>query len=147
VGHQPEVRGGLLHRGRRLGAGVLCAGILALASGQVSARDVGQWENSDPVVREWYKALMQPDNPTVPCCGEADAYWCDDIHVKGDKAYCRITDNRPDGPLGRPHREIGEEFEIPPHKLKYDKGNPTGHSVIFLSTSGNTYCFVQAGGV
>lgn len=90
---------------------------------------------------------MQPDNPTVPCCGEADAYWCDDIHVKGGEAYCRITDNRPDGPLGRPHREIGEEFQIPPQKLKHDKGNPTGHSIIFLSTSGNTYCFVQSGGV
>lgn len=111
------------------------------------ARDLGQWEGGDPAVRDWYRSLMQPDVPTLSCCGEADAYWCDDIHVKGDKAYCRITDPRPDGPLGRPHREIGEEYEIPPNKLKFDKGNPTGHSIIFLSASGYTWCFVQNGGV
>jgi hypothetical protein len=145
--YQPEVRISLLHRGRRLVAGLLCAGVVALASGQVIARDSGQWEGSDPSVTEWYRSLMQPDNPTVSCCGESDAYWCDDIHVRDAKAYCRITDDRPDGPLGRPHREVGAEFEIPPNKLKWDKQNPTGHSIIFLSTSGNTYCFVQAGGV
>jgi hypothetical protein len=125
----------------------LLGGLLLGAVQPAHGRDLGQWEAGDPAVREWYRSLMQPDNPTVPCCGEADGYWCDDIHVKGGKAYCRITDNRPDGPLGRPHREIGEEFEIPPQKLKWDKSNPTGHSIIFLSTSGNTYCFVQAGGV
>jgi hypothetical protein len=109
------------------------------------ARDSGQWEDNE--VSRWYKSLMQPDVPTLSCCGEADAYWCDDIHVKGDKTYCRITDDRPDAPLGRPHREIGAEFEIPPNKLKYDSGNPTGHSIIFLSTVGYTWCFVQNGGV
>jgi hypothetical protein len=110
------------------------------------ARDLGQWEGGDPAVREWYRSLMQPDVPTVSCCGEADAYWCDDIHVKGDKTYCRITDDRPDPPLGRPHREIGQEFEIPPNKLKFYAGNPTGHSIIFLSTAGYTWCFVQSSG-
>lgn len=50
--------------------------------GVVSARDVGQWETTDPTVREWYQALMQPDNPNASCCGEADAYWADEIHVK-----------------------------------------------------------------
>jgi hypothetical protein len=111
------------------------------------ARDNGQWQGSDPAIREWYRSLMQPDVPSVSCCGEADAYWCDDIHVRDGKAYCRITDDRPDGPLGRPHREIGEEYEIPPNKLKHDRGNPTGHSIIFLSTAGYTWCFVQGGGV
>jgi hypothetical protein len=90
---------------------------------------------------------MQPDNPTASCCGEADAYWCDDISVRSGKTYCRITDPRPDAPLGRPPREIGEEFEIPPNKLKWDAGNPTGHYVIFLRVDGGVWCFVQAGGV
>lgn len=110
---------------------------------QVHARDNGQWEGSDPNIREWYKSLMQPDIPTLSCCGEADAYYCDDIHVRDGKSYCKITDTRDDKPLGRPHREIGEEFEIPPNKLKWDRSNPTGHSIIFLSTSGYTWCFVQ----
>ena len=115
--------------------------------GAAQARDNGQWEGSDPAVRQWYKSLMQPDNPTASCCGEADAYWCDDIRVRDSKTYCRITDPRPDAPLGRPHREIGEEFEIPPNKLKWDAGNPTGHYVIFLRVDGSVWCFVQAGGV
>ena len=115
--------------------------------GVAHGRDNGQWEGSDPEIRQWYKSLMQPDNPTASCCGEADAYWCDDISVRSGKTYCRITDPRPDAPLGRPHREIGEEFEIPPEKLKWDSGNPTGHYVIFLRVDGFVWCFVQAGGV
>jgi hypothetical protein len=123
-------------------------GILAgLTLGNVKARDLGQWENSDPAVREWYRSLMQPDVPTASCCGEADAYWCDDISVRNGKTYCKITDDRPDGPLGRPHREMGEEFEIPPNKLKWDEGNPTGHAVVFLRVDGEVWCFVQGGGV
>lgn len=115
--------------------------------GRAQARDNGQREGSDPEIRQWYKSLMQPDNPNASCCGEADAYWCDDISVRNGKMYCRITDPRPDAPLGRPHREIGEEFEIPPEKLKHDRGNPTGHYLIFLRVDGYVWCFVQAGGV
>jgi hypothetical protein len=123
-------------------------GILAgLTLGNVKARDLGQWENSDPAVREWYKGLMQPDVPTLSCCGEADSYWCDDIFVRGEKTYCRITDDRPDEPLKRQHRAIGEEYEIPPNKLVQREVNPTGHSIIFLSSAGYTWCFVMNGGV
>ena len=49
------------------------------------ARDLGQWETLNPEIREWYQALMQPDNPAVSCCGEADAYWADSFEVDGDK--------------------------------------------------------------
>jgi hypothetical protein len=31
--------------------------------GVVNARDLGQWSNEDPTIREWYQALMQPDAP------------------------------------------------------------------------------------
>lgn len=127
--------------------GIVLGILAALMLGNVKARDLGQWENSDPAVREWYKGLMQPDVPTASCCGEADAYWCDDISVRSGKTYCKITDDRPDGPLGRPHREIGEEFEIPPNKLKWDEGNPTGHAVVFLRVDGAVWCFVHGGGV
>lgn len=110
------------------------------------ARDSGQWETTDPAVREWYRSLKQPDHPWVSCCGEADAYWCDDIHIKDGKTFCRITDDRPDGPLGRPHRDLGQEFEIPPEKLKWDSGNPVGHAIIFLSVGDAVYCFIQGSG-
>jgi hypothetical protein len=110
------------------------------------AHDSGQWEATDPAVREWYQSLMQPDVPTASCCGEADAYWCDDIHVRGGRTFCKITDDRDDAPRQRPHREVGTEFEIPDNKLKWDRGNPTGHAVIFLSRNDFVFCFVQGGG-
>ena len=100
-----------------------------------------------PELDDWYKSLMQPDNPTIPCCGKADAYWCDDVHVRDGQTYCSITDDRPDEPLHRIPRKIGDEFLIPDRKLKWDRGNPTGHAIIFLSAGGGVFCFVQDGGV
>lgn len=111
------------------------------------ARDLGQWENTDPRIRQWYRGLMQPDNPNVSCCGEADAYWADGIEVKDGKVFAIITDTRPDEPLKRPHIPPGTRIEIPNHKLKWDRGNPTGHGVVFVGPSGNVYCFVQPSGV
>jgi hypothetical protein len=89
---------------------------------------------------------MQPDVPSASCCGEADAYWCDDIHVRDGRTFCAITDDRDDAPRGRPHRPVGEVHEIPPNKLKFDKGNPTGHHIIFLSRQDYVFCFVQGSG-
>jgi hypothetical protein len=122
------------------------AALLFLLMQPVHARDLGQWDNADPVVVEWYQALMQPDNPGVSCCGEADAYWCDDVHVRDGATYCTITDDRPDEPRRRPHRDVGEEILIPNHKLKWDRGNPTGHAIVFLSRGDYVYCFVQGSG-
>src|SRR5215471_6799363 len=66
-------------KGLVLGAAFGC--VLSVAN----ARDFGQWEGTDPEIRQWYQALMQPDNPAVSCCGEADAYWADSFEVDGDK--------------------------------------------------------------
>lgn len=114
--------------------------ILLLSS--VSARDLGQWDKIDPLVKAWFGELMQPDTigamgGGVSCCGESDAYWADDVHVRDGKIYAVITDDRDDGPLMRMHEEIGTEYEIPLNKIVGDKqrvGNPTGHTVIFLGT-------------
>jgi len=111
------------------------------------ARDLGQWEAGDPKIRQWYQELMQPDVPTASCCGESDAYWADEIHVRDGKTYATITDDRPDEPRGRPHVDIGTEIEIPNNKLKWDRANPTGHGVVFLSRNGYVFCYVQPGGV
>ncbi len=106
--------------------------VLGSMIGVVNARDLGQWDAVDPAVREWYQALMQPDVPTASCCGEADAYWADEVHVRGGKTYAIITDDRPDEPRQRPHIDIGTEVEIPDNKLKWDRSNPTGHGIVFL---------------
>lgn len=105
-------------------------------------------DHNHPEHNDWYATLMQPDNPAASCCGEKDAYWCDDYYARDGKAYCRITDDR-DIP-GRPKVAVGTEIEIPPHKLKHDRGNPTGHAIVFgvPNTWGfYVFCFVQGGGV
>jgi hypothetical protein len=107
-------------------------------------------DHDRPELDSWYAGLMQPDNPTASCCGKADAYWCDDYYAKNGKAYCRITDDRV--VAGRPPVPVGTEIEIPERKLKWEQGgkpigNPTGHAVVFLSSGGSVFCFVQGGGV
>lgn len=122
---------------------ILIALILAIYTISLAlARDNGQWEQSDPAISAWYRSLMRPDNPNIPCCSFADAYYADKIVVRGDKTFAVITDDRPDEPLGRPHIPAGTEFEIPANKLKWDRGNPTGHNVLFVG-AGGVYCFVQ----
>src|SRR2546430_10693349 len=73
-----------------------------LVASPAAARDFGQWENQAPQVRKWFQSLIQPDAPFMSCCGEADAYWADSFEVDGDRYVAIITDERPDGPLGRP---------------------------------------------
>lgn len=132
---------------------VVIVGLIAIAFfvlvlvDTASARDLGQWTNQDPAIHEWYEHLMQPDNPAVSCCGEADAYWADDFHVRNGKTVATVTDDRDDVPLRRPHIDVGTQIEVPDNKLKYDQGNPTHHGVIFMSKSGWVYCYVLPGGV
>jgi hypothetical protein len=135
------------HRSERMKRIILCLGIFGYLGLGASARDLGQWEAGDPAIKQWYQALMQPDVPTASCCGEADAYWADEIHVRDGKTYAVITDDRPDEPRGRPHVEAGTEIEIPNHKLKWDQSNPTGHGILFLSRNRYVFCYVQPGGV
>lgn len=115
------------------------------------ARDNGQWENTDPEVHQWFKTLMRPAPfQDMSCCAESDAYYADEVHVRDGKTFATITDDRPDAPLGRPHVAIGTEIEVPPDRLKWDRGNPTGHNVIFLGGGAYgrwVYCFVQTSGI
>ncbi|MGJ5163140.1 hypothetical protein [Bradyrhizobium sp. HKCCYLR1051] len=127
-------------------AAIIAAAALFSIARPAHARDLGQWQSSDPALRAWYESLMQPDVPTASCCGEADAYFADEIHVRDGRTYVVITDDRPDEPRGRPHVPMGTEIEVPDHKLKWDRGNPTGHGVIFLSRNRYVFCYVQPGG-
>jgi hypothetical protein len=114
------------------------------------AREGGSWAASPQNVRDWFATLMQPDNPTVSCCGEADAYWSDTYQVEGDEYVAIITDDRGeiyDEKVGRATREVGTKIPVPNRKLKWDDGNPTGHGVVFLSTSGSVICYLPPGGV
>ncbi len=120
--------------------------LCATANFRLSARDLGQWTSVDPAVSAWYKSLMQPDNPTISCCGGADAYYADVFEADGDRYVAVITDTRDDAPLGRHHVAPGTRIPVPNTKLKVDRGNPTGHGVIFLSSSDTVFCYVAPGG-
>jgi hypothetical protein len=102
--------------------------------------DNGQWADSPAAVREWFQSLMQPDNPSVSCCGEADAFEADTFEVDGDHYIAVITD-------GKGVIPNGTRFPVPNEKLKWDAGNPTGHGIIFIGTTGQIYCYVAPGGV
>ena len=111
-----------------------------------SARDLGQWENQDPTIRRWFNSLMIPDMPAFSCCGKADAYWSDSFEVKGDQYVAVITDTRDDGPLGRPHIAAGTRIIVPNYRIKWDRGNPTGHGWIFIGGD-EVFCYLPPGGV
>lgn len=132
---------------RRFWCVVLIGTALFLCLRASQARDVGQWEGSDPALRKWYQSLMQPDNPTISCCGESDAYWADEVVIEGDKVFAVITDTREDAPLGRLHVPPGTKIEIPRHKYTFRYGNPTGHKILFLGSQRQVFCFVDNGGV
>lgn len=113
---------------------------------------------------EWYAGLMQPDNPYLSCCGEADAYFSDSYEVSGDQYVAIITDERPDERrdefgrrITRPHIPVGTRVPIPNGKIKFDKGNPIGHGIVFIGHSlistngavgnGGVFCYLPPGGV
>jgi hypothetical protein len=107
------------------------------------------WISAEPLAEDVHyrrNSGKLSDVPNASCCGEADAYWADGVHVGDGKTYVTITDDRPDEPLGRPHLDVGTEIEIPNKKLKWDKGNPTGHGIVFLSRAGYSILLRSARG-
>jgi hypothetical protein len=83
---------------------------------------------------------MQPDNPYMSCCGEADAFEADTFEVDGDHYVAIITN-------GKGIIPAGSRIAVPNQKMKWDRGNPTGHGIIFIGSQGQVYCYVTPGGV
>jgi len=121
--------------------------VFVLAVSKAPARDLGQWDGVDPLHRQWFQELRQPDNPNLSCCGETDGYWADSYEVKGDQYVAIITDTRDDKPLGRAqHIEAGTRVTVPNNKIKWDRSNPTGHGIIFIGIGGDVFCYLPPGG-
>ena len=114
--------------------------LFLLVSLPALARDNGQWGNQPTYLREWFKKLMQPDNPHMSCCGEADAFEADSFEVSGDEYVAIITN-------GKGVIPEGTRIPVPNQKLKWDEGNPTGHGIIFIGSNGQVFCYVTPGGV
>ncbi len=120
---------------------LLLAAIAALSIiASALARDNGQWADSPAAVRQWFQSLMQPDNPYLSCCGEADAFEADSFEVEGDHYIAIITD-------GKGVIPPGTRIPVPNAKIKWDAGNPTGHGIVFIGAQGQVYCYVAPGGV
>src|SRR5579883_305601 len=105
-----------------------------------AGRDNGQWANSPAQIRSWFQSLMQPDNPAMSCCGEADAFEADTFEVEGDHYVAVVT-------KGKGEVADGTRIPVPNNKMKWDAGNPTGHGIIFIGSQGQVYCYVAPGGV
>jgi hypothetical protein len=75
--------------------------LLMLVSLPALARDSGQWGNQPAYLREWFQKLMQPDNPRMSCCGEADAFEADSFEVIGDEYVAIITNGKVSSRKGR----------------------------------------------
>jgi hypothetical protein len=135
-------------------------GLLLLGSTFIQARNLGQWVDTSPEIRQWFESLVQPDTAgkgDESCCGEADSYYADETRYWGDKIVAVITDDRPDAPLKRLHEKVGTEYVVPANKIigqeQLAKGNPTGHVLIFLGRSAwktssprSVLCYVMNGG-
>ena len=148
----------------RMSIALLLPTALLLLADPPQARIVGT-ANEDSAIGAWYANLMQPDNPSMSCCGEGDAYWADEVHYENGEMYAVITDDRPDefriGPdtvVKRAHEETGTKYIIPPAKITRKDGNPTGHVILFLGApirdqnrnlihQRAVLCYVMNGGV
>jgi len=104
-------------------------------------RDDPEWEKRPPHIRKWFQSLMQPDDPRVSCCGEADAYEADLFERVGDHWVAIITGQGP-GAASKPYIPEGTRISVPKSKMKWDQGNPTGHGIIFIGSSGEVFCYV-----
>lgn len=121
-----------------------------------------------PDLGDYYRSLMQPDNPVASCCGAADAYYADRVDTCGAKDYLAdaecalvaiITDTRPDAitvhdetgapkTLYRAPIEPGTRIAIPRHKLRlHPIANPTDHAIVFLSAARHVYCWEPGAGL
>jgi hypothetical protein len=63
----------------------------------------------------------------------------DSFEVESDHYVAVITDGK--GVI--PNRT---RSSAPNAKVKWDRGNPTGHGIIFIGTGGQIYCYVTPGG-
>lgn len=128
--------------------GLLIIGIAILISFHSFARDNSNYAGVAPNIRNWYQSLMQPDNPSISCCGEADAFEADEYEVQGNSYVAIITDGKGTIPNGT-------RILVPNKKIKWDKGNPTGHGIIFLGSGQASprlndwpvYCYVIPAGI
>jgi len=101
----------------------------------------GAWDDSSPKVREWFRKLTIPDDPThlASCCGQGNAVEADNFEVLGNQYVAIVTDGHglvPDG----------TRIVIPNSKRNIETSNPTGHGILFLDSGHQPICYVSPSG-
>jgi hypothetical protein len=89
----------------------LAVQIASLAFG-VYARDHGQYEDVPPHIRDWFKALKNPQDGRS-CCNESD---------------CARTEARTHGNEWEARTPDGLWIAVPPDTIVRGQGNPTGEA-------------------
>jgi hypothetical protein len=95
---------------------------------------------TDTPYADWMRSLMRPDYPMSFCCGPADQYYVREYRPSQENgvaftAMVLSNDGRPDFSV-----------EIRREKVIWDRVNPTGRGVIFLSGR-EVLCFVPGMGM
>jgi hypothetical protein len=86
---------------------------IAIWAFPVHARDVGQYKDASPEIRDWFKGVRAQNG--VPCCDIADGYRTE-YEVRGDEFWVPID---------------GEMNRVPPEAIVLHSRNPTGDAVIW----------------
>ena len=90
---------------------------------------------------EWFRSLHRQDGRN--CCAEYDAVWAEWVGTENGMYVVEITGGGPRdhewAPIGRRYL-VGQEFIV------WNRGNPLGRPIMFLSPSTlEPLCFVPAG--
>ena len=80
----------------------------------VSARDYGQYGDVPQHIRDWFKALKNPQNGRS-CCDQSD---------------CARTEARTHGDQWQARAPDGSWITVPPDSVVHNQGNPTGEPVL-----------------
>jgi hypothetical protein len=87
-----------------------------------AARDNGQWADSPVSTDQWSQSLMHPDNPSVSCCGEVDAFEACVAPIGvvrwSPLPACGERSTREARRVRGPLRE-SEPVETPPHRAEF----------------------------
>lgn len=138
-----------------IGLSVVAVCVLMNSIHKSNSRELypGQYDSEDQkmveqlAISRWFQSLMQPDNPRISCCGNADAYEADDFDIVSDpptgetRYVAVITGHRYATAI-----PIGTHIPVPNAKMKFDKGNPTGHGIIFIGSQGQVFCYITPAG-
>ena len=124
---------------------VVVIGSVMLLSAVAQARDNGQWAQSDPATREWFRSQRNPTTK-VPCCSEADGTYAEE-DIRGDDYWARFTYQRWDMSGKKYASEVSEWMRVPPETVIHDP-NRHGSPVVwwyFVDGKPGIRCFAPGG--